>query len=84
MRAVPDPRGFLDRPFTLGELREVHEAVLGEPLLRDTFRRRMEPMLRPLEGTVAMPAGVGRPGQVYVVERRERWENPRVRLPRAR
>lgn len=80
----PDPRGFLDGPFTLGQLREVHEAVLGEPLLRDTFRRRMEPMLRVVEGEVAMPAGVGRPGQVYVVERRDRWENPRVRLPRGR
>lgn len=80
----PDPRGFLSGPFTLGQLREVHEAVLGEPLLRDTFRRRMEPMLRPLEGEVALTAGVGRPAQVYVVEQRERWENPRVRLPRAR
>lgn len=64
----PDPRGFLTRPFTLTELREVHEAVLGERLLRDTFRRRMEPMLRTVEGT-AMPSGVGRPAQVYVAER---------------
>lgn len=80
--ARPDPRGFLTRPFTLTELREVHEAVLGERLLRDTFRRRMEPMLRTVEGT-AMPSGVGRPAQVYVVGRSSALLKQRNYLPRA-
>ena len=41
----PDPSQLLPEPFTLRELRLLHEAVLGEPLFKDTFRRRMEPQL---------------------------------------
>ena len=41
----PDPSRLLPEPFTLRELRLLHEAVLGEPLFKDTFRRRMEPQL---------------------------------------
>ena len=41
----PDPSRLLREPFTLRELRLLHEAVLGEKLFKDTFRRRMEPQL---------------------------------------
>lgn len=41
----PDPSRLLSEPFSLRELRLLHEAVLGEPLVKDTFRRRMEPQL---------------------------------------
>ena len=45
----PDPSRLLPEPFTLRELRLLHEAVLGEPLFKDTFRRRMEPQLQPTD-----------------------------------
>ncbi len=41
----PDPSGLLREPFSLRELRLLHEAVLGQQLFKDTFRRRMEPQL---------------------------------------
>lgn len=66
---LPDPDGLLDYPFTMAELRSVHEAVLGEHLLKDTFRRRMEPNLEPLIETNSVPvlrSDGGRPAQVYV------------------
>lgn len=43
----PDPDALLPEPFTLLQLRELHEAVAGEPLQRDTFRRAMDPQLEP-------------------------------------
>ncbi|WP_353649588.1 NUDIX domain-containing protein [Nakamurella sp. A5-74] len=46
-RASPDPDGLLPEPFTLLQLRELHEAVAGEPLQRDGFRRAMQPLLEP-------------------------------------
>ncbi len=42
---APDPGELLDEPFTLRDLRELHEAVAGATLMRDTFRRFMEPKL---------------------------------------
>ncbi|MHC6219814.1 NrtR DNA-binding winged helix domain-containing protein [Arthrobacter sp. MMS24-S77] len=42
---LPDPGALLDEPFTLRDLRTLHEAVAGETLMRDTFRRFMEPKL---------------------------------------
>lgn len=65
----PDPDGLLERPFTMAELRGVHEAVIGERLLKDTFRRRMEPQLRPEtdeDGHPTLRSDGGRPAQVYV------------------
>lgn len=45
-RDHPDPRGLLPGDtFTLLELQQIHEAVLGEDLQKDTFRRRMLPHL---------------------------------------
>lgn len=60
---TPDPRGLLEQPFTLRELRTVHEAVLGERILPDTFRRTMLPML---EATgELLREGRGRPAELY-------------------
>lgn len=36
---APDPGALLEEPFTLKDLRELHEVVSGAPLMRDTFRR---------------------------------------------
>ncbi|MDN5894761.1 MAG: hypothetical protein L0H93_12120 [Nocardioides sp.] len=41
----PDPYRLLGDTFTLGQLRDLHEGVLGEPLLKDTFNRRMKQYL---------------------------------------
>jgi ADP-ribose pyrophosphatase YjhB (NUDIX family) len=74
----PDPDHLLGRDFTLGELRSVHEAVLGEPLLRDTFNRRMREQLHPTTDTRI--AG-GRPSTVYArVDDRRPTESERRRL----
>lgn len=70
-RERPDPEGLLSEPFTLRQLRKLHEAVLGERLVPDTFRRYVLPYLRDTgrttEGTVGRPATLyarehGRPG----------------------
>jgi ADP-ribose pyrophosphatase YjhB (NUDIX family) len=63
-RDRPDPRGLLGTAaFTLLELQRVHEAVLGEPLQKDTFRRRM---LGALVETPARSRGsVGKPARLY-------------------
>jgi 8-oxo-dGTP diphosphatase len=57
---APDPAQLLDEPFTLLELQRLHEAVAGERLMRDTFRRRMQPLVRPTgrqaRGVVGKPA----------------------------
>ena len=65
-RDRPDPDRLLPSPFTLHELRLLHEAVLGEPLLKDTFRRLMQPQLRATtrhrKGVVGKPAILFRHG----------------------
>lgn len=62
-RDVPDPRGLLDEPFTLSRLRALHEAVLRERLLPDTFRRAMLPRL---VATGEMErSGRGRPAELF-------------------
>ena len=64
----PDPGALLDEPFTLRELRSLHEVVAGETLMRDTFRRFMEPQL---EGTGKMSDGTrGRPSRLWVRQSR--------------
>lgn len=85
----PDPDGLLEGTFTMTGLRLVHEAVLGERLLRDTFRRRMEPGLVPLtdsRGERVMRSDGGRPAQVYA--RGDAVDSPaaieRLRLRRVR
>lgn len=63
-REHPDPAGLLAEPFTIRALQGLHEAVAGEPLMRDTFRRTMLPHLEATgareEGTVGKPAGLYR------------------------
>lgn len=79
----PDPDGILTDPFTLAELRGVHEAVLREPLQRDSFRRRMEPLLQPhvRDGRQTSRSSGGRPARTWTVAGVD--ETPRhVRLPR--
>ena len=62
-RRAPDPAGLAEEPFTIRRLRHVHEAVAGELLLPDTFRRTMLPGL---EATGDMfSEGRGRPAELY-------------------
>lgn len=64
----PDPDGFLPQPFTLHQLRKVHEAVIGEELHKDNFARRMKPQLTPVTrgGEVVRSAAQrGRPATLY-------------------
>lgn len=59
----PDPERLLGSRFTIRDLRDVHEAIAGTTLQKDTFRRAMEPFL---QGTGAMSSGtVGRPSQRF-------------------
>jgi 8-oxo-dGTP diphosphatase len=61
---APDPGALLEEPFTLKDLRELHEVVAGSSLMRDTFRRFMEPKLA---GTGQMSDGTrGRPSRLWV------------------
>lgn len=61
----PDPDGLLGKPrFTLRELRRLHEAVAGEELQRDNFRRSMEDWLEPTDWTDT-PGTRGRPAQLF-------------------
>jgi 8-oxo-dGTP diphosphatase len=62
-RERPDPDGLLEEPFTLRRLRLLHEAVLGEGLHPDNFRRLV---LDQLHDTGTTTAGtVGRPAALY-------------------
>lgn len=60
---APDPDGLLGAQFTLLELRMAHEAVAGELLQRDWFRRTMEPQLEATGAVVA--GGRGRPAELF-------------------
>lgn len=59
------PRGLLPESFTLGELQQLCEAVLGRPLDKSSFRRRLadREAVAPVEG--AFRGGANRPAQVY-------------------
>lgn len=64
----PDPDGFLPSPFTLHQLRKVHEAVIGAELHKDNFNRRMKPLLEPVlrKGEPVLSDGLrGRPAALY-------------------
>ncbi|GAA4823257.1 NUDIX hydrolase [Nocardioides caeni] len=65
---LPDPDGFLPEPFTLHQLRKVHEAVVGAELHKDNFNRRMKPFLEPLvrDGEPVRATNLrGRPATLY-------------------
>ena len=79
--AAPDPDRLLGDEFTLRDLRLTHEAIAGDTLQRDKFRRTMEPQLDPTD-TVIM--GIrGRPAELFrrrrvPGERRDRsWKRGR-------
>jgi len=56
---------LLPKKFTLSELQRVHEAILGEPLDKRNFRKRVEALgvVRPLKESVN--PGAGRPAQLF-------------------
>nr|WP_223205526.1 NUDIX hydrolase [Gordonia jinghuaiqii] len=64
----PDPDNLLRPPYTLTELRELHEAILGRRLMRDSFNRRVQPLLSPRIDRAGNPqtrvAG-GRPAKLF-------------------
>lgn len=72
-RGEPDPDRLLGDYFTLRELRLAHEAIAGEALQRDTFRRTMEPELAATGTTIT--AGRGRPAALF--RRRQTARPPR-------
>lgn len=74
-RRSPDPSRLLEQPFTMRRLRQVHEAVQGEPLLPDTFRRSMLPGLRPTGDLFS--EGRGRPAELYRTAERDAATAPR-------
>lgn len=81
----PDPGGFLTGPFTLADLRRVHESVLGARVARDTFRRRMEPQLTPYvaDSRQASRSDGGRPARLWTRRAETPSQPERVMLPRA-
>jgi len=63
--AAPDPRDLLTTaPFTLRDLQNVHEAVAGEPLPRDAFRRAMENRL--VRTGQSRRGVVGKPARLFI------------------
>lgn len=62
-QGTPDQHGLLPEPFTISELRQVHEAVLGERLLPDSFRRAMLPHLTATD--TKRSEGPGKPATRY-------------------
>jgi ADP-ribose pyrophosphatase YjhB (NUDIX family) len=59
----PDPAGLLEEPFTLSQLRAVHQAVGAPDLKVDSFRRRMSERLDRVGRT--RPSDRGRPAQLF-------------------
>ena len=62
-REDPDPFHLLGATFTMTQLRQVHEAIHGHELQRDTFRRAMEHKVKPTPDVSSGRAG--RPSQIY-------------------
>lgn len=60
----PDPEYLLGNEFTLRELRAVHEAVAGEGLDRDRFRRAMADLVEPT-GNKEFTGARGRPADLF-------------------
>lgn len=56
-------------PFTLPQLQAVYEAVLGEPVNKVSFRRKMDElaMLEPVPGALQTGAA-HRPAQLYCIK----------------
>lgn len=67
----PDPDNLLRAPYTLSELRELHEAILGRRLMRDSFNRRVQPLLAPQidrDGNPVTRVAGGRPARLFAKE----------------
>ena len=64
-QALRFPPGFLPEQFTLAELQECSEAVLGRALDKSSFRRRIDDAgcVQTIDG--AMRTGAFRPAQLY-------------------
>jgi ADP-ribose pyrophosphatase YjhB (NUDIX family) len=63
----PDPDGLMGERFTLLQLRRLHEAIHGQELQKDTFRRQMIDHLVDLHET--SDGTVGRPAALFAVGR---------------
>ncbi|WP_241979062.1 NUDIX hydrolase [Cryobacterium sp. Hh7] len=61
--AAPDPERLLGPEFTLLELLRLHTAIAGEPLGKDTFRRRVLGQL--IETDAYQPGLVGKPAKLF-------------------
>ena len=66
IRELRFPQGWMPKEFTLSELQAMSEAVLGAPLDKVTFRRRMDntKVVQALEGQMRQ-GGAHRPAQLY-------------------
>lgn len=53
----PDPYGLLPSPFTLAQLRRLHQAVEGRGWQKDVFRRRFEDRLQEVGGRTVVTTG---------------------------
>lgn len=62
-RASPDPERLLGPEFTLLELLRLHEAIAGERLGKDTFRRHMLDKL--VETDAYQQGAVGKPAKIF-------------------
>ena len=62
------PVYFLGESFSLPQLQQVYESILGEPVNKVSFRRKMEElgMLEPVPGAM-QAGGAHRPAQLYRV-----------------
>jgi ADP-ribose pyrophosphatase YjhB (NUDIX family) len=59
------PAGYLPEAFTLGELQMICEELLGRPLDKSSFRRKLadRALVQPIEG--ALRGGANRPAQLF-------------------
>jgi ADP-ribose pyrophosphatase YjhB (NUDIX family) len=55
--AAPDPCGLLTPPFTLTQLRQLHQAIEGRRWQKDVFRRRVEDTLEPVGASAVLTTG---------------------------
>lgn len=61
------PARLLPDNFTLPEMQQVYEAVIGQPLDQSSFRRKMTELgaLEPIEGHMRQSSIIRRPAQLY-------------------